>query len=118
MALNRWGFPQPVGLITRTDQIIQSLSKVTVDTSSIESIVDTSVSTAVNNITEKIDNAKTEVIDSIPECECSQITDCCIATKCDIKNAVTEIKEHIDNTFNGINQTELFTEISEIYNKL
>ena len=118
MALNRWGFPQPVGLITRTDQIIQSLSKVTVDTSSIESVINTAVNTTVNNIEEKIDTAKTEIIDSMPECDCSPTIDCCVATKCDIRNAVNEIKEHIDDTFNGVNQTELFTEISEIHNNL
>ena len=135
MALSRWGFPNDVGLITRTDQFIESLTKINVDTTSIENTFETIINNAINGLDddvadkvnstlgEQITEAKNEIIEAMPEgCGCGGNNDinncCCGATKCDVQNAVTEIKEHIDKTFNGENQTQLFSNINEIYNNI
>lgn len=119
MALNRWGFPNEVGLITRTDQLIQSLSKVTVniDASSVETVINDAISESDEKIIEKINESTNEIIESMPECGgCGDIS-CCVATKCDIKNAVEEIKQHIDDTVAGDEFQRLFSEVIDIYNR-
>lgn len=122
MALNRWGYPNDVGLITRTDQLIQSLTKVTIDTTSIEEVITNAVSDSDEAIINKIDESTTQIIDAMPECcgGCDGGCGCdgCTATMCDVKNAVREIKSHIDKTFNGENPTQMFSNINEIYNKV
>lgn len=119
MALNRWGFPNDVGLITRTDQLIKSLTKVTVDTTSIENTITNAVGASDEAIIGKIDESTAQIIDAMPECcGCGGGCDGCTATICDVRNAVSEIKAHIDDTFNGENQTRMFSNINEIYNKV
>ena len=116
MALNRWGFPKDVGLITRTDQLIQSLTRVNVDTSSISTVINN----AASGLDDKIEEAKNEVIEAMPDC-CgggSMPDCCCTATKCDIRQAVNEIKEHIDNTVNGEKFTKLFSNVNDIYEQI
>lgn len=119
MALSRWGFPNDVGLITRTDQLIQSLSKVTVDidSTSIETVINDALSDSEGKIIEKINNSTSEIIDAMPECNGCGGMDCCAATKCDIKNAVDNIKQHIDDTVGSQNFQDLFREVSELYNR-
>ena len=118
MALSRWGYPNDVGLITRTDQLIQSLKTVTVDTTSIEHVIEGADQTIIN----KIDESTNQIINAMPECcgGCDGGCGCdgCTATMCDVKNAVREIKSHIDKTFNGENPTQMFSNINEIYNKV
>lgn len=121
MALSRWGFPNDVGLITRTDQLMQMMTKtVVVDTTSIENVINEAIETVDDSINEKIDESTNAIIEAMPECKggCDHEIDCCTATKCDIRQAVDEIKTHIDNAFNGETESVLFEEISDIYNKL
>ena len=122
MALNRWGFPNEVGLITRTDQIIQKIENINVqvDSTNIENVVNNAISESTADIDAKINEAKTEIIESMPECNCGNdvANCCCVATKCDIKKAVDDIKDHIDSTVNNDDFRTLFSNVNEIYNEI
>lgn len=127
MALNRWGYPNDVGLITRTDQLIQSMTKINVNTTAIETSVENVINNAIdgldenitNNVNTAINEAKNEIIEAMPDdCGCGgNIDSCCGATKCDIRNAVTEIKEHIDNVIVE-HEERMSNNINEIYNNI
>lgn len=111
-----YGYPNDVPLITR--DCCESIDSADIEeavTNAMMSFIP-SINSNFGEVHTHIDNAKEEIL--AKECECScgiGCDDCsiCLATKCDLNDAVDKINEHIDNKFNEIDFMSQFSDLNQ-----
>lgn len=113
---NIYGYPNETPLITRGDQFVQIVKEAVadievdahVDLTEIEVMfddklnalsenIDTKIQDAVDDLSNKIDEAKTEILEEMPSC-------CCQAVKEEIGTVVSDLTDNIDEQFNNLNE--------------
>ena len=109
-----YGYPKNVPLIAKTC--------CGVDTEDIESAVTNAIMNIMPTINNSFGDVHThidEAKDDIMSVECGNCGGCenecgiCLATKCDLNQAITKINEHIDSKFEEIDFIRQFGDLNE-----